>query len=441
MAERDDAANIEERAIVEERPISRAGSVSSSSELDDGGSSTPPSARKTRSSGPVHTNNFESITTTRRSTRKRDPEFMKTATSAGPRIGSDFQIAIPELAPPSADEAEPIETPQWKPTDWLPAFDAYLDLARVCRKVPMDVALKHLYEHEFDLLRALETIEELPVPDVLLWDHEDVNALVKKVVIGRKVVTIQKHFADLGKKNGMQVFEKRAEVVHRLCFGPTRWLCPQLQNNTEEEVEVIQRKDCINCSTEKFKSGATLECVDKLCNSCDLYAQVTGKYRPFSTTIEADELVKSGHEGVEEYESDDEHFDCFNEPILEDLRRPTAWTMDEEETCIRGFRQHGLNFEEIAEMLPEKTERDVQQFYVNNRQRYCIDAIAEDRERERETPPIPRPRRAADDDRTPTPAVESGEEPEAVAESRGPSDRRDSASRLTSKSQVVEATA
>ncbi|KAI6240575.1 hypothetical protein M3Y99_00426600 [Aphelenchoides fujianensis] len=416
MAERDDAAN------VEDRPISRAGSVSSSSELDDGGSSTPPSARKTRSSGPVHTNNFESITTTRRSTRKRDPEFMKTATSAGPRIGSDFQIAIPELAQPSADETEPIETPQWKPpTEWLPAFDAYCNVARVCRKIPMDVALKHLHDHEFDLPRALETIEELPVPDVLLWDHED--------------------FADLGKKNGMQVFEKRAEVVHRLCFGPTRWLCPQLQNNTQEEVEVVQRKDCINCSTEKFKSGATLECLDKLCNSCDLYAQVTGKYRPFSTTIEDDALVKSGHEGVEEYESDDEHFDCFHEPILEDLRRPTAWTMDEEETCIRGFRQHGLNFEEIAEMLPEKSERDVQQFYVNNRQRYCIDAIAEDRERERETPPIPRPRRAADDDRTPTPAVESGEEPEAVGEPRGPSGRRDSASRLTRKSQVVEATA
>ncbi|KAI6218415.1 hypothetical protein M3Y99_01709700 [Aphelenchoides fujianensis] len=421
MAERDEAASVEERPNVEDRPISRAGSVSSSSELDDGGSSTPPSARKTRSSGPVHTNNFESITTTRRSTRKRDPEFMKTATSAGPRIGSDFQIAIPELAAPPADEAEPIETLQWKPTDWLPAFDAYLDVARVCRKVPMDAALKHLHDHAFDLPRALETIEELPVPDVLLWDHED--------------------FADLGKKNGMQVFEKRAEVVHRLCFGPTRWLCPQLQNNTEEEVEVVQRKDCINCSTEKFKSGADLECADKLCNSCDLYAQVTGKYRPFSTTIEDDALVKSGHEGVEEYESDDEHFDCFHEPALEDLRHPIAWTMDEEETCIRGFRQHGLNFEEIAEMLPEKSERDVQQFYVNNRQRYCIDAIAEDRERERETPPIPRPRRAADDDRTPTPAVESGEEPEAVGELRGPSDRRDSASRMTRKSQVVEATA
>ncbi|KAI6200344.1 REST corepressor isoform X4 [Aphelenchoides besseyi] len=431
MTETEETANISE-VVVNSRPAS----ASSSSELDDGGASTPASVRKTRSSGPLILKDVESVPTTRRSVRKRD-DFMKSAVADHTRVGNQYQTMIPELIiDPADDQGKKMEKAHWKPKEWKDDFDDFCELARVCRKVPMDIALKHIYDCRYNLEQALIDFEKLPVLDSLRWTSEELKSLVKKVIMGRKVVAIQKHFTDLGKKTGAQVFEKRCEIIHRLCYGPTRYLCPQFLNNTTE-FPVVYRKNCENCRKELHKTSGDKSPLDEkreLCNCCHFYAKLTGRYRPFSTSIAADQLIAGGFEKVEEHHSDDEHYDCFAEPDLNEIRKPVAWTLEEEETCIVAFRQYGLDFKAVADKLPNKTDRHVQQFYVANRRRYSIDAIAEDRERERDTPPVPRLRRIQEEDRTPTPAVESGEEKE-VEGADGPS------ARVTRKSQPVEGTA
>jgi hypothetical protein len=61
--------------------------------------------------------------------------------------------------------------------------------------------------------------------------------------------------------------------------------------------------------------------------------------------------------------------------LLEKRLKPVEWSVKEEEKCVQGFRKHGLSFDSIAEELGTKTESQVEQFYLLNRHRYCIDTV------------------------------------------------------------------
>ncbi|KAI6175676.1 hypothetical protein M3Y97_00716100 [Aphelenchoides bicaudatus] len=380
---------------VDEAPTARAGSVSSSSEHDtnEEGSSTPPSIRKTRSSGPLSISNkiFESINTTRRSARRDN--FLKSTDSEvnRPRIGNDFQAQIPDIVKEESEEKFPEDEniKMWIPVEWNSKFDQYCEIARVCRKVTTDVALKHLLDREYDLEKALIDFEQLPISESIQWSKNDFDILL----------------IELG-KTGAQVVEKRYELFHQLCYGPSHWLCPQMRNCTTED-PVTYRRDCENCSTHLYKSTTNETAGRRLCNACQLYTEITGSFRPFSTPIDNDELISKNLEAVEEYESDEDHYECFTEPLLEERQKQVEWTTKEEEKCVQGFRKHGLNFDSIAEELETKTESQIEQFYLLNRHRYSIDTIVASSEKERETPPPPsRSRRSQEENRTPTPATE-----------------------------------
>lgn len=54
------------------------------------------------------------------------------------------------------------------------------------------------------------------------------------------------------------------------------------------------------------------------------------------------------------------------------------WNSDEAQMAIKGFRNHGKNFQAIAEIIGTKTEQYVRQFYNNYRKRYNLDTIVKE---------------------------------------------------------------
>jgi hypothetical protein len=84
----------------------------------------------------------------------------------------------------------------WAPVKWDSNFDQYCEIARVCRKVPIDLSLKHLFDHDYDLQKALVDFELLPIIDLIQWSKSDFDLLVKKMVQNRRLNVIQKHVKD-----------------------------------------------------------------------------------------------------------------------------------------------------------------------------------------------------------------------------------------------------
>lgn len=80
----------------------------------------------------------------------------------------------------------------WTPVEWNVKFDRFCEIARVCRKVSIDIALKHLLDREYNLEKALTDFELLPISDSIKWSKNDFDILVKKIVQNRRLDHIRK---------------------------------------------------------------------------------------------------------------------------------------------------------------------------------------------------------------------------------------------------------
>lgn len=58
------------------------------------------------------------------------------------------------------------------------------------------------------------------------------------------------------------------------------------------------------------------------------------------------------------------------------------WTNEELLLAIQGVRKYGKDFKSIAEVLGNKTEQHVRQFFVNYRKRYNLDNVLKDWEKD-----------------------------------------------------------
>ena len=58
------------------------------------------------------------------------------------------------------------------------------------------------------------------------------------------------------------------------------------------------------------------------------------------------------------------------------------WTNEECLFGVQGIRKYGLDFKAIAEVIGNKTEAHVKQFYTNNNRRYKLDAVLKEFEAE-----------------------------------------------------------
>ena len=53
------------------------------------------------------------------------------------------------------------------------------------------------------------------------------------------------------------------------------------------------------------------------------------------------------------------------------------WTKDEELLAVQALRKYGKNFQTVAEIIGNKTEVHVKQFYATNERRYQLDKVIE----------------------------------------------------------------
>lgn len=65
----------------------------------------------------------------------------------------------------------------------------------------------------------------------------------------------------------------------------------------------------------------------------------------------------------------------LNPGAISTNRITSRWTNDEYQLAVRGVRKYGKDFQSIAEMIGNKTESQVNQFYINNRKKYNLDEI------------------------------------------------------------------
>lgn len=63
------------------------------------------------------------------------------------------------------------------------------------------------------------------------------------------------------------------------------------------------------------------------------------------------------------------------------------WTNEENLIAVQGVRRYGKDFKSIAEVLGNKTEQHVRQFFVTHRKRYDLDLVLKDWEKD--NGPIP----------------------------------------------------
>ncbi|CAD5220118.1 unnamed protein product [Bursaphelenchus okinawaensis] len=393
--------------ISESRANTPNGAMSTCSEVaedqaEEASGSTPSSIRHLRSSGIAVEDKTEDVVK-RRSVRK---SFLQNEKSDKrpqdqPGIGDGFQAEIPDLKQSSADDEEK-ELVMWLPKNefaWDLNVRKYIELARTCRNVNGDFALRHLFERGYDLAKALQDFEKLPLPQYV-WKTVEIKDLVKKLSQGRKVQHVQKYFAErYGYSDARaRVVEKRYELLHRLCYGESRWLCPAMMDRTEEE-PVTSRRDCHNCNS-------SVKSKESLCNVCSFYKQLYGKSRPVSVKLQDDEYVSKKLDAPIDYNYQEEHFDCFQEQKLGNVRRRTEWNDTEKVKLVRGFRELGLNYADIAARLENRTEEEVEGFYIEFRGRYNLDELISNYDRELDASSNPRNRRTQED-RTPTPTEDS----------------------------------
>ncbi|CAD5226989.1 unnamed protein product [Bursaphelenchus xylophilus] len=403
-------------AVSESRPGTPSRAMSACSEVaEEDVFGTPPAIRRLRSSGTIATEEKTEDVVTRRSVRKpADQRFLQTdkenkkRPQDQPGIGDGFQADIPELLENGIPDEEERESVMWLPKEefqWNPNVRKYIELARVCRSVDGDQALKHLFERDYNLAKALEDFEKLPLPQYV-WKSREVQELVKKLAQGRKVQHVQKYFSE---KYGYadaraRVVEKRYELLHRLCYGESRWVCPAMMERTDDGI-ITSRRECKNCA------GSSNDDVNAnvSCNVCAFYNEIFGKPRVFSVSLEDDEYIQKNLDAPLDYNYEEEHFECFKESKLNQIRKNIEWTDAEKVILVRGFRELGLNFDEISNRLDNRSAEEVESFYMEFRSRYNLDELISNFDREQDAPSNPRSRRAQED-RTPTPADDSDNE-------------------------------
>lgn len=65
----------------------------------------------------------------------------------------------------------------------------------------------------------------------------------------------------------------------------------------------------------------------------------------------------------------------LNPGAISTNRVTSRWTNDEYQLAVRGIRKYGKDFQSIAEMIGNKTESQVNQFFINYRKKYNLDEI------------------------------------------------------------------
>lgn len=263
-------------------------------------------------------------------------------------VGRDFQATDPELQPESQRKPELLADRAllvWSPTDSIPdsKLEEYIVLAKDKYGYNGEQALGMLFWHKHDLDRAvLDLANFTPFPDE--WSVED------KVLFE-------------------QAFQFHGKSFHRI-----RQMLP------DKSIASLVK---YYYSWKKTRSRTSL--MDKQARKLNTPKEdgaENGEEHASNEDSDHDEKIQQNKQSISSLKR--KHTDSIEDlrPGDEKHRNNPRWTNDELMLAIQGFRKYGKDYKAIAEMLGNKTEQYVRNFFANYHKRYNLDHIIKEWERE-----------------------------------------------------------
>uniref|UniRef100_A0A9J2Q1R6 SANT domain-containing protein n=1 Tax=Ascaris lumbricoides TaxID=6252 RepID=A0A9J2Q1R6_ASCLU len=213
-------------------------------------------------------------------------------------------------------------------------------------------ALEVIYRNSYDMVRAMERVEELVPPKEEPLNAEEQRLFARSLSLhGKNFFRMQKMIPSRTVSSLVNYYylTKKAR-----CFGAiSDETCPLMLKICDEEAPVINRWECDNCTlangrNQKRKKG-------RYCAICDLY---------FSFRSQPQTPVSC-------------HNCSFSTSHYSKIRleRKSEWSVDEELRALKGFCRFGKNFKAVAESLKTKTPDMVRRFYEDKQSVYRLEYL------------------------------------------------------------------
>uniref|UniRef100_A0A8C2FZA8 REST corepressor 3 n=1 Tax=Cyprinus carpio TaxID=7962 RepID=A0A8C2FZA8_CYPCA len=244
----------------------------------------------------------------------------------GMRVGSDYQVYIPEFDPGSTKYSDKDSGGMlvWSPYHTIvdSKLDEYIAIAKEKHGYNVEQALGMLFWHKHNIEKSLADLPNFtPFPDE--WTVED------KVLFE-------------------QAFSFHGKSFHRI----------QQMYLTQEDVVAVS---CSSSAANSVLRQLDMELVS-------LKRQVQNAKQLNSG------LKQKIEDGIDEFR------------LPECTQKMNArWTTDEQLLAVQGVRKYGKDFQAIADVIGNKTVGQVKNFFVNYRRRFNLDEVLQEWEAEQGT--------------------------------------------------------
>ncbi|XP_076312771.1 REST corepressor 1-like isoform X2 [Tachypleus tridentatus] len=360
---------------------------------------------------------------------------------SGMRIGEDYQACVPEF--PVSLAPCPEYVPErallvWSPCPEIPdnKLDEYIILAKEKYGYNAEQALGMLYWHKYDLEKALADLPNFtPFPDE--WTVED------KVLFEQAFQFHGKSFHKIRQmktRTRTSLMDRQARKMsgHQNENSSDAGSEAVSENDSDMETENGEGKEessksCSNCGAYYSQLFPTSKGI--LCNGCYQYWRRTGMMRSAGGPMKKHESTSARHNPMRSKRKPPRgmylsHEDLIsiatgppnqaenslrsldleivslkrqvqnNKQMVSQLKHKIAagingfltnevanrinarWTHEELLLAVQGVRKYGKDFKAIAEVIGNKNEIHVRNFFVNYRRRYNLDAVIQEYEAE-----------------------------------------------------------
>lgn len=276
------------------------------------------------------------------------------------RVGRDYQAVCPELQPENQRKPELLTDRAllvWSPTDNIPDYklEEYIVLAKDKYGYNGEQALGMLFWHKHDLDRAvLDLANFTPFPDD--WSVEDKVLFeqafqfhgksfhrIKQMLPDKSIASLVKYYYSWKKtRSRSSLMDKQA-----------RKLNTPKEEGTQSEVGSEGGSNEESDNDEKIQQNKQ---------------QISSLKRKHSDTLEDITTSNSANSGTAG-NADPQRFNA-------------RWSGEEKLLAVQGLRKYGRDFKSIADILGNKTEHHIRQFFINYRKRYNLDNVLRDWEKD-----------------------------------------------------------
>ncbi|XP_044748137.1 REST corepressor isoform X2 [Coccinella septempunctata] len=272
------------------------------------------------------------------------------------RVGRDYQAVCPELQPENLRQPELLADRAllvWSPTEAISdnKLEEYIVLAKEKYGYNGEQALGMLFWHKHDLDRAILDLanftpfpDEWTVEDKVLFEqafqfHGKSFHRIKQMLPDKSIASLVKYYYGWKKtRTRSSLMDKQARKLQNpKDDGVASEVGSEVGSNEESDHE-----DKVQLNKQQISS-----------------------------------LKRKHSDSLEDLRSNSEA----------NLRINARWTNEELLLAVQGVRKYGKDFKSIAEVLGNKTEHHVRNFFVNYRKRYNLDNIL--KEWEKDNGPLP----------------------------------------------------